>query len=1853
MGSRKISLIFLPSVLFALLCSELAWATSASISVGGNEGAIPLHASATFTSYEHCDSEDPPNCWYVDSGTLDVYHRSSRMGSVSGNSSVSWSTTLDGGVMSQGDHTFSAIATDSEGVSHTDSTTITIDNTPTVSVTSPGHVEGAFDFSGSATFKEHVGGNEGTVYLYINKTDKYGLKGSKSYEGTSISWSYSEITGDLLDAGGYANGEHKIYVQAKAANGSLSEWAQGTFTIDNTPTVSVTSPGQVEGFFDITGSATFKEHVGGNEGTVYLYINKTDKYGFKGSKSYEGTSISWSSFDIVGSMLDAGSYSKGQHKIYVQAKAANGAYSQWAQGTFEVTELIKDKNLGGGSGSCETRTLTSDPINLSTGNVYLRESDLVLEGPGLSMSYTRYYNSQLERDGPLGYGWSGSFSEHLTVSYYLVVLHEADGGALHFNRDGEGRYVSEIDQVRVIEAIAGGYQLIEPNGRVLTFDTEGRLIQITDPNGNSQSLGYDSNRLSYVEDNYGRRLDFTYNAEGRLSKFTTRVGQLTYSYDEQGNLTGVANPSMAEKTYLYTDPNDPHNLSGIINENGIQSGSFTYDDQDRATASEGAQGMYGIEVAYENNFIRRVKDSLARTATFKVQVTHGIGRVKSVSGSGCGSCLSDLGREYQLNDRLLVESSTDAMGNVSTYTYNERGNIVTKTEAAGTPLQRTSTYTYHSDYNLITSISRQSTSNPGETTVTTFIYDTSSNLMERTETGFSGSSPVMRTTTYTYNSLGQITTIDGPRTDVADVTTFDYYPNNPTEGLNRGMPRRIIDSLGYETFFSQYNAFGKPGGSTDTNGVTTTFSYDSSGRLTSRTTAGYTTSFGYDGVGNLTAIHLPGGREIAYTYSSANLLEKIEDSSGNYIKYLYDTEGNRVREEIHDLNGVLKRYTDFEFDDLNRLTKTIYPGGHFEDRGYDGNDNLIQITDAKGHSTFYDYDVFKLVTSVSQPGGFITSYSYDSHDNLIKVTDAENLTTSYIYDDLGQLVSTTSPDTGVTSYTYDPAANLVLKTDANGNSLTYAYDALNRLTGIHFPDSSQDITYIYDQGTNGKGRLTGMTDPSGSTSYQYDALGRLVRETKTVDEQSFTIEYAYSDNGEIVGITYPSGRTITYDLDLSGQIIRVKSTYEGNTITLAENVAHLPFGPIATMSLGNGQDITQSFDQLYRLTSSQAGSVYNRSYTYDPAGNITTINDLIDPSRNQSFGYDPLNRLLSATGAYGSISYTYDKVGNRLTRTVNAETATYSYITGTNKLLEITGTNPATFTYDANGNATDIGDKSFIYNQNNRLIQATEGSTTLVDYTYNGQGQRVKKVAEGKLTLFIYDQHGNLITEVDQDGKILREYIYLEGKILTQLAYEIPGEIEVSITTSKGRALSGINVYAFTESGTYTALHSVTNDQGVASFAPDDFPEGNYKFRADYLSYQFWSPVITIPGTYATQVVIEEETAELTVTVAGEEKEGVKVYLFNESGSYLGIYAITDSQGRVSFDLPVGYSFRFRADCLGNQYWSDSTIIEPGGMTPVDMDTGGGIFTVTVQKDAGDPLVGLKVYLFSSSGSYLGLYDTTDEGGQVSYAVSEGDYKIRADYLGYQFWSDVVSIYSNTSFTLSIPHQDVTVTIQGDYAGDINPIDGIKVYLFTPPGSYLGIYQVTDNQAQVTFNLPQQDYKVRADYLSVQYWSDIVNWTDETVTIEEGMAEVTVTNMGLPLENINGYVFNSSGSYLGIHDITDINGQVSFRLPQGDYNFRADYMGGQYWSGMSTIIAHVENPVTISAGGGTFTLMVEKGLDDPLPGVKCYLFSESGSYLGKHGVTSGQGEVGFNLADGTYKIRVDYLGYQLAVGPLP
>jgi RHS repeat-associated protein len=291
---------------------------------------------------------------------------------------------------------------------------------------------------------------------------------------------------------------------------------------------------------------------------------------------------------------------------------------------------------------------------------------------------------------------------------------------------------------------------------------------------------------------------------------------------------------------------------------------------------------------------------------------------------------------------------------------------------------------------------------------------------------------------------------------------------------------------------------------------------------------------------------------------------------------------------------------------------------------------------------------------------------------------------------------------------------------------------------MHFATKSNSTSV-----TNGKGRLTGRTDPSGSYTFYYDARGNLTKEEKTINgfpNVLYTTENAYNKDNVLTSITYPSGRVVGYTLDVTDRITQVDTTLSGNSKTLASSITYLPYGGITGLTYGNILSLTHGYDNQYRTSSIAVGSILDRTYVYDANGNITSVDD------NEPQG----NEALESAGIY-------------------------SYDQGTNLLADIQAGSPVVYDYDENGNIVSANNRTFTYDLSNRLITVQEGSTTLGQYVYNAINQRIKKTVQGQTTIFHYDLQGHLIAETSASGQTLVEYFYLGDQPLAMIK---PGETE-------------------------------------------------------------------------------------------------------------------------------------------------------------------------------------------------------------------------------------------------------------------------------------------------------------------------------------------------------------------------------------------------------------------------------------------------------------------------------------------
>lgn len=386
------------------------------------------------------------------------------------------------------------------------------------------------------------------------------------------------------------------------------------------------------------------------------------------------------------------------------------------------------------------------------------------------------------------------------------------------------------------------------------------------------------------------------------------------------------------------------------------------------------------------------------------------------------------------------------------------------------------------------------------------------------------------------------------------------------------------------------------------------------------------------------------------------------------------------------------------------------------------------------------------VISISTP--LSTLYTYDAGGQLTQVTQGQQ-TRSYGYDDLGRLTSSAVPETAnaATTFTYEPFGAVNTRTDPRGIVTTYHYDTLDRLHQITYSDSTPAVTYTYgaatDSSTFAAGRLTGITDGSGTQAFDYDSLGRSKKVTRTIGGNPYTTQYSYSA-GQLNTITYPSGRTVTMTPDELGRLSSVDSNGSNLLMVSAYNAA----GEITNLQYGDGMEETYGYNDQLRLQTLVAGSTttpsMNLTYNYGTAdnGQIQGITDNITASQSTSYQYDELGRLKTAqttdqtSAGTWKLGFKYDTYGNRLAQLPEGGTASMPI----NEMQVDPATNRiSAYQYDAAGNMTNDGLHTYTYDAENRLTTVDGGAETFV---YDASGMRVKKNS----TVYIYEG-GHAIAE--------------------------------------------------------------------------------------------------------------------------------------------------------------------------------------------------------------------------------------------------------------------------------------------------------------------------------------------------------------------------------------------------------------------------------------------------------------------------------------------------------------------------
>jgi RHS repeat-associated protein len=616
--------------------------------------------------------------------------------------------------------------------------------------------------------------------------------------------------------------------------------------------------------------------------------------------------------------------------------------------------------------------------------------------------------------------------------------------------------------------------------------------------------------------------------------------------------------------------------------------------------------------------------------------------------------------------------------------------------------------------------------------------------------------PLSHTTTSVYDELGRLaSTTDANSHD----TTYGY-------DLDGNQTTATAPDTGVTT--TGYDPAGRKLTITDPLSHTTTNLYDTAGQLVKTTTpTGEVTSNGYDAVGNKVQVTDPSGHTTSYTYDPVNRQVTEKTPLGDTTTTAYDNVGNKTS-----VTDPLGHVTTYAYDAADRLTSTVVdPGsGHLNitsSTAYDAAGRVSSKTDPNSHTTSYGYDDADRQTSVTGPDGSNTALTYDANGNLLTRTDDNSHTTSYTYDDADQQTSKTDPLGHQWTYTYDPAGNKTEMVDGNGNATTgistdgitgYSYDSVNRLTGIDYSDSTPDVAYAYDLA----GNRTTMTDGAGTVAYTYDDSDRLTG----VIRGTSGFAYTYDTAGRLSSRTYPDGTATSYSYDNDSRL--ATATNSSNTTGYTyDNASRL-----TATTYPNGWSEHRTYDAADRLSdirSVKSGStdLAVATYTRDAAGNPTTI---VRDGVSEAYGYDSADRVTGAcyggalsTCASGSkITYAYDKVGNRSSQTKFGTTTTYTYDGGDELTGSTVGSTTTLYSFDDDGQQTGEGYKTYSYDLAGRLVQATDHSSVVATFTYDGSGNRLTKTASSVTTNYAWDENNDLpmLALEWQGSTVLRDYLY-------------------------------------------------------------------------------------------------------------------------------------------------------------------------------------------------------------------------------------------------------------------------------------------------------------------------------------------------------------------------------------------------------------------------------------------------------------------------------------------------------------
>ncbi len=789
------------------------------------------------------------------------------------------------------------------------------------------------------------------------------------------------------------------------------------------------------------------------------------------------------------------------------------------------------------------------------------------------------------------------------------------------------------------------------------FDTLGNPVKRTDPLGNVTQIQYDavSRPVKYTFAN-GAERTVEYTPTGEYAILTDETGRkIKYTYDEMGKETGK---------YLYNGDTE------ILLESRI------YDAAERlAEKHTYKKTLSDTDLHIKEKYTYDASGKLLKTETYEndtlvytdnISYTFG---AKTTSRVGADGTVSADTKEYYDNNKNVIKTEAISGSNkiTATNTYDYLDRLITSTDAMG----NTTTYEYDVLGNLVKVTDPKSKSE-------TSVYDMAGRKISQTDKNG-------KTTTYTYDKLGRNIKTESPILEET-AQTLQYYDKNSNLVKSKVKKELLVELCYIESYYS-YDNMNRVVWKKE-KGIPVMYSYDLAGRTTQMTVGmerteeeipenAKTNSYEYDVFGNLKKITDGLGNSEEYVNYIDGTQKSKTDKNGNVIENVYGVFGLKERScgEISEITA---------YDGIGRITgKASYNGDTLDDEilySYDNFGRLVSETN-NGVINNYTYNANSAVTghTVLKNNTEMMSDSY-TYDNLGRVTQkvSDGVTSSYAYDDNGNLTSkqvggiTTEiaynnaglPSSMVNkrgetvlnsfAYGYDYAGNRISETDSVSEiSASYTYDRYGRIytESINGNGISEQWEYIYDCAGNRQGK----SNLSKSTAYGYDAVSRLVQFSDIEWDEENNIELSdmlctYDSNGNLTSSTTDGNEdmgveaeTETYTYDVFNRLTgyrkndgpQVSYTYRADGKRKSKIV-----NGVETEFVWDGDNMIMSGTEKYSY--GVGGIEFSDACTYvkDIHGNVISG---IDGEGNilSTYNYDSFGNVLKADGSMQTDPFRY------------------------------------------------------------------------------------------------------------------------------------------------------------------------------------------------------------------------------------------------------------------------------------------------------------------------------------------------------------------------------------------------------------------------------------------------------------------------------------------------------------------------------------------------------------------------------------------------------------------------------------